>query len=86
MIEEHELGSGKVGFTLDGELVGPMGQFGLFHLLHGGALEEGRLVAGVKEGRGRDRVYEGWGTAARGDCLVGFVILAIMTWGLRRCQ
>lgn len=45
MVEEHKLSRREVWLTLDGELVAPVGHFGVLDLLHDFAVEEKTFVA-----------------------------------------
>jgi hypothetical protein len=45
VVEQHKLCSGKVGLTLHGELVSPVGNLGSLESLHDGVGEEQFFVA-----------------------------------------
>jgi len=80
MIVQHELGCGEVGFALDSELIGPMGDLGPPKLFHD-AVEVNAFVAGMEDSRGRDGPYEAFAPAARRGRLVGVKVSALMTCG-----
>ena len=83
MVVQHELGCGEVGFTLDSELIGPIGDLGSSDFLHDVVKVES-FVAGMVNSRGRDGPYEAFAPAARRRRLVCMKISAWMTWGVVR--
>lgn len=80
MVVQHELRRGEVGFALDRELIGPMGDLGPLEFLHNVVEVEG-FVGGMGNSRGRNGPYEAFASAARGRRLVWVKISACMTWG-----
>ena len=80
MVVQHELRCGEVGFALDSELIGPMGDPGPPKLFHD-VVEVNAFVAGMENSRGRDGPCEAFAPAARRRRLIWMKVSALMTCG-----